>query len=92
MPTFTATTFPAADAAVECRRDHEPLPCDGHVSTSLMLSILDSHNVRHYANLEGVVFAYEEATIKGHDGTISDASDWIVMPTAVHDLMDWLGY
>jgi len=53
---------------------------------------LDSHGVRSHVDQAGRVWAFEEATVKGHDGVVRDASDWIPAPTTVHALAAWLGY
>lgn len=53
---------------------------------------LDLHHVENYTTAEGIVYAFESATIKGHDGVVRDASEWIKAPTTVHDLAAWLGY
>jgi hypothetical protein len=76
-----------------CPADHEPYGCEDTLPTSVIEALLDSHKVDNYRTVEGDVFAHEVATITDPEtGAVRDASNWVVMPTKVHEVMHWLGY
>lgn len=67
-------------------------PCATVLSTQSRLITLEQHGVRAYAASTGAVWAFESATRTDADGTVHDASAWIVAPETVHGLAAWLGY
>ncbi len=72
--------------------------CTRVMSNASILETLAEHGVRtHLSTPTGligsaVVMAYEEVTVKGPDGVVRDASEWIEAPKTAHDLAAWLGY
>jgi hypothetical protein len=69
-----------------------PLPCATTMRAETIVMTLDGHGVRNYTTVQGVVWAFEAATMRDESGVVRDASDWIQAPTTVHELAAWLGY
>lgn len=66
--------------------------CDRQMSAESVEATLQFHGVAAYISAEGVVWAFEEATVKQADGTFADASEWRAAPRTIHALAAWLGY
>jgi hypothetical protein len=58
---------------------------------SIMLA-LEVHQIPHYRSVDGVVWAFESATMRNDDGTTRDVSEWVRVPDTTHALAAWLGY
>jgi hypothetical protein len=74
-----------------CHVSHA-LPCATTMRNETIVLTLDAHGVRNYTTPRGVVWAFEAATMRGDDGVVRDASEWIEAPTTAHELAAWLGY
>jgi hypothetical protein len=75
----------------ECHVPHHGA-CDAVLNQASVVATLEAHGFESRI-VGGAVQAWEPATIVPlGGGPVRDASDWIPVPSGVHDLADWLGY